>query len=196
MCPFLQNKLFEGNVIQSIGPSSILTVLRMTRDEVGFRPIVVAGTFQDITPAQLRAVPKVSSEGVFGNFRIPAEGLDREWVALPAWSIITLAVTPVILSIVDCNEAKGIREALFAKSKEDDRKVKGPGLLVADVAMNKEEPISIGDYYLVEGGDGKVSLKAGSEGLDEAAVLGKVLFLCRPPSRDSDAASTSELLQM
>ena len=144
-------------------PTATLLMLRMARDELGFRPLAVAGELLGgVSEAEVLAAPKVSSEGVFGNFRVPAEGVQHEWVvsfdapprraargcaalcylciqslacvstpeaeaeaesflvpclahaaafcppacrplqALPNWSIITLAVHPVVLTVADC----------------------------------------------------------------------------------------------
>lgn len=49
-------------------------------------------------------------------------------------------------------------------------------------------------YYLVENADGAVGLEEGS--LVTGRVLGLVLFLCRPPNRETAASGTSELLSV
>lgn len=134
-------------------------MLRMARDELGFRPLAVAGTYevgaracrecrghswargwlacmqcwcswplplsgltcrphllpQTATAAQVLAAPKVSSEGVFGNFKVPAEGLQHEWVALPNWSLLTLAGHPVALTIENCANIPEVRLSSQAK---------------------------------------------------------------------------------
>ncbi len=184
--------LYEGDFLQSIEPTASLNVFRLTRDEVGYRPIAVVGDLASVTPAAVRAAPRSACEGVFGNFRIPAAGLDMDWVALPPWSIVTLSRRPVILSVSDC-AAGDVKAALNAKSREEIAKIQGTGLLVLDVG-NKVTEISRQDYYVVEDGD-KVRLLPGTDSIpDVEKVIAKVLFLCRPPGKEN--VTTSELLQV
>lgn len=71
----------------------------------------------------------------------------------------------------------------------------GLGVLVVDIAADAA-PVAPEKYYLAEAGDGSVQLMAGGAAAEAPRVLGPVLFLCRPPSRDTAAATTSELLSM
>jgi hypothetical protein len=81
--PPLQTTLLgeeEGGRPSIVLPTAILTMLRMSRDELGFRPLAVAGSLPGASCEQVLAAPKVSSEGVFGNFTVPAHGVQHEWV--------------------------------------------------------------------------------------------------------------------
>ncbi len=59
------------------------------------------------------------------------------------------------------------------------------------------DPPSEDQLYLTDGGAAGVQIAAGSQ-LGSAAVLGQVLFCCRPPSGplNSAATETAELLQV
>lgn len=46
-CLLLQSEMLEGNTAGALAlPTATLTMLRLTRDEVGFRPMAVAGELQ------------------------------------------------------------------------------------------------------------------------------------------------------
>ena len=243
-------------------PTATLTVLRLTRDELGFRPVAAAGSLQDVTAAAVRAAPKVSAEGVFGNFRVPQEGVQHEWVVsagaawvapesrsrrrgkrlrdllpccwcsaactargaahpaskhsadcqpttfslpcfallqgLPNWSIVARAVNPVALTIENCAAVPEIATAVAAKTEDARKRLGGVGLLVVDTAA---EGSSSGpdpsQFYLLSASGGGVRLATGAVAAEEpAALLGPVLFLCRPPARDGAASQTAELLSV
>eukprot|EP00887_Chlorella_sp_A99_P004991 scaffold4.g4991.t1 len=191
----LATLLGESAAAAAALPAATLTVLRMTRDELGFRPIAVAGSLQAATAAAVRAAPKVSAEGVFGNFRVPAEGAGQEWVGLPNWSIVAQAANPVALTVDNCAAVPEIRAAAAAKTEEDAKRLTGVGLVVVDTAADCSSPEPC-RYYLVETGGGRLSLAAGGAP-GAAAPLAPVLFLCRPPARDGGAAGqTAELLSV
>lgn len=128
--PLPQSELLGEERAASMAlPTAVLTTLRLARDELGFRPLAVAGDLQVRAAAgggrprmprrrarglgalatctecpasppscclappvpsacppqtarveQVLAAPKVSSEGVFGNFKVPADGVQHEWV--------------------------------------------------------------------------------------------------------------------
>lgn len=71
----------------------------------------------------------------------------------------------------------------------------GLGVLVVDIAA-ETAALKPDCYYLATDDSGKMRLMAGGEAEAAARVLGPVLFLCRPPSRETPAATTSELLSM
>ncbi|KAI3438182.1 hypothetical protein D9Q98_000619 [Chlorella vulgaris] len=185
----------EGGRPSIVLPTAILTMLRMSRDELGFRPLAVAGSLPGASCEQVLAAPKVSSEGVFGNFTVPAHGVQHEWVALPNWSLLTLAVHPVALMLRNCIDIPAIRAASSAKTEEDMKRMTGQGVLVADIGAEIES-LQPEKYYLGEDASGEVQLMTGDEAMAAARVLGTVLFVCRPPSRDSQASSTSELMSL
>jgi len=67
--------------------------------------------------------------------------------------------------------------------------------LLVDLALGSKE-VSEDDFYLVADGSG-LKLQEGSSVGSHAEVIGRVLFLCRPPSRDGGlAGSTAELLSL
>lgn len=75
------------------------------------------------------------------------------------------------------------------------RRLSGSGLAVVDLAPDNTT-ISADAYYLTAGPDGRLQLQEGGT-VSADDVLGLVLFVCRPPSRDGGlAGSTSELLSL
>ena len=81
------------------------------------------------------------------------------------------------------------------QSEAELKRLKGEALLLLDLAPD-DSTVQPKSYYLVAAGSG-VRLVAGeAAAADPAAVIGPVLFLCRPPSRESAAAQTSELLSL
>lgn len=105
------------------------------------------------------------------------------------------------MEIKNCADFKPLREASGAKTKDDIKRLQGPGILVVDAeaAVNSGN-IDRSSYYAVaKGNDGFVELMAGGQiSLDNSniQVLGPVLFLCRPPVKDLVGTTSSELLSL
>jgi hypothetical protein len=171
-----------------------LEVLRLTDEEVGWRPVPLLGNVGDVTAAALSAAPKASSRGVFGVFSLPEEGAEFSWVPLPAWSMLMVAPRPVALAVPNCAEFVPLKMMLNLQAEDDTSKVGGEGILVVDI----DAPIEVKaeGFYAVKGENEIVDIVHGSAMHDECSVLGSVLFLARPPRRDSAAANTSELLSV
>lgn len=190
------SELLEGDqAAASTLPTAVLTTLRLARDELGFRPLAVAGDLQSATVEQVLSAPKVSSEGVFGNFKVPANGVQHEWVALPNWSVLTLAGHPVALTVENCAQVPEIRASSSAKTEDELKRLSGQGVVVVDIAA-EDASIRPEAYYLAADGSGTLRLTPGGEAAAAARVLGPILFLCRPPSRETPAASTAELMSL
>lgn len=146
----------------------------------------------------MTAAPEAHQEGAFGSFTISGAdaGSSHKWVALPQWKALSLARRPAALPVADCSKNVAITSASQAKTDDDKRRMQGPGLLVVDGHVEGE--VDPRGYYLIGSGDtGVLQLVDGemvvTKGVVPAAV---VLFLARPPARDTAAASTSELLQV
>jgi len=99
------------------------------------------------------------------------------------------------LYVENCADLEALKETAKAKTQDEIRKLQGPGLLVLDAEPSGEAAIDPGKYYGVEGVNGGVDLVPGSE-VEGKALLGPVLFLCRPPNRDTVGATTAELLSL
>lgn len=76
--PLQASLLGEQEQAAATRPAAQLVTLRMTKDELGFRVVCVAGALEQPTAADVMGAPKVSSGGIFGNFHVP--GGDHEWV--------------------------------------------------------------------------------------------------------------------
>jgi len=68
-------------------------------------------------------------------------------------------------------------------------------VVVVDIAA-EDQSVRPEAYYLAADGSGTLRLTPGGEVAAAAQVLGPVLFLCRPPSRETPAATTSELMSL
>lgn len=176
-------------------PQAQLTGLRLTKEEVGYRPIPLVGNLADAHVDALVCPPKVNSTGgVFGNFSIPEGTGTTEWIPLPAWSILALAKRPAALFVPNCADLEAVRGTSAAKTQDDMKKLAGPGLIIVD-AEGEEVEADPNTYYLAAGAGGKVELLTGAQ-LEGKRIIGPVLFLCRPPARESMAATTAELLSL
>jgi Rubisco Assembly chaperone C-terminal domain len=198
---FLQKAIDDGDeeVVQQRGTSSeaILTVLRLEKDEIGCRPIALAGALESVTAEKVRSAPKVSSEGPFAAFTVPTEGATWGWVPLPAWPIISLAGRPVAFEVANCASLACFRSSAKVKSDDDLRKLQGPGVMVIDIApAAREAALNPAAYYMVALESGGVELLDGATVADAETILGPVLFLCRPPARDTTGSTTAELLSL
>jgi hypothetical protein len=177
------------------GPAASLTVLRLEREEVGCRPIALAGALSTVTADRVRSAPKVASEGPFGAFAVPVDCATWSWIPLPAWAIVALAGRPVAFDVPNCADFAPLRATVKVKSDDDLRKLQGPGLMVIDIApefgvtVDVLEPLA---YYAVAAEGGGVDVVDGAMAVGKD-VLGPVLFLCRPPNRDSTNSATAEL---
>jgi hypothetical protein len=178
---------------QQLATTVQLEMVRFTAEELGVRPVAVAGEYGSLTSAELASAPSVNTSGVFGNFRIDATGSTSEWVSLPAWNIILLSPAPAVVQIPDCSKVPEIAAATGCRSEKDMAKLVGQGLLVC----SRTSEVDPSRMHLVEGADGRLHLAAGDSLAEGAQVCAQVLFCCRPPTRQQGAAAeTSELLQL
>jgi hypothetical protein len=92
-------------------PSAVLSLVRLTRDEIGARCVPLAGPLYGTEPAAVRGAPKVSAEGVFAAFTVPKEAEGATWVPFPPWSAVLLARRPVALSVVDVAKVPALLQA-------------------------------------------------------------------------------------
>lgn len=120
------------------------------------------GLLKTATAESLRNAPKVTTvDGSFGSFSVPQTGLVSEWVPLPAWSIVALAGSPVGLFVENCAELPALLASTGARTEEDAKKLKGPGLLVVDAQPSGKIELDAAAYYLLARPDGGVELTTG-----------------------------------
>ena len=81
------------------------------------------------------------------------------------------------------------------QTEDELKRLSGQGVVVVDIAA-EDASIRAETYYLTADGSGALRLTPGGEAAAAARVLGPVLFLSRPPSRETPAASTSELMSL
>lgn len=178
----------------------MLTLLRLSPDELGVRPLPQLAALGAATAAELAAAPVARQEGAFGAFTIEggAAGGAHKWVALPQWKALSLARRPAALPIPDCSRDAAIVAASQAKTDDDRRRMQGPGLLVVDAHVEDGAELDPKAYYLVaDGSGGALALVDGkAAAARNAAPAAAVLFLARPPARDVPAVQTTEMLQL
>ena len=182
---------------ENIPFSARLSILRLEREEVGYRPIAMVGTLGSVNAATIVGAPKVATQSaVFSAFTIPPEAINAQWVCLPNWSVVLRAGRPAALFVENCLKLPSVREALGMK-EDDAKKVLGSGILVVDSEPESME-VDENEFYMIDGGSGGASMiKAGSllVGKD-IKPFAKVLFLARPPAKDTTGATTSNLLSV
>lgn len=84
------------------------------------------------------------------------------------------------------------------QTEEELKRMQGSGLLLVDLAP-ESQTVSSDNFYVIAdpAHGGRLLLREGSALSGDSIVLGVVLFLCRPPSRDGGmAGSTAELLSL
>ncbi len=81
------------------------------------------------------------------------------------------------------------------QTEDELKRLSGQGVVVVDIAADVSS-VQPSQYYLVADGYGRLDLAPGGEAAGGARVLGPVLFLARPPSRDTPSATTSELMSL
>ncbi len=62
-----------------IEPFYLIISSLFAQEELGVRPVALAGSYGEITEAELAAAPRVSTSGAFNTFRIDAAGV-TQWV--------------------------------------------------------------------------------------------------------------------
>lgn len=194
----LMSQLEEGAVAAEEEPlNARLTMLRLTKDEVGYRPIVLLGDMGSVSADHIKEGPKVCTESAtFSAFTIPENASNKQWVCLPNWSVLLRAGRPVAIMIKNCMDVPAVRSALGYKHDEDVKHVAGPGLVVVDAEPESLEVIET-EYYMAEsGGGGAAQLVSGAAFAPGMRPVAKVLFVCRQPARDATGIETSELLSI
>lgn len=69
--------------------------------------------------------------------------------------------------------------------------------MIIDISPSaREAALDPAAYYMVALESGGVELLDGATITDAESVLGPVLFLCRPPARDTTGSTTAELLSL
>lgn len=171
--------------------TATLTVLRLSADELGFRPLPVAGQLGEATAASLQGAPTASQSGSFGVFNISSDGY--QWVALPVWQVLALAKEPVAIAIPDCSQVPAVIAGTRAVKEEEKKRLSGAGLLLVDRVVTEVTPAN---YYLLSDGDNEpLRLKEGITIDDNDKVVAVVLFVARPPPQPVEI-TTSDLLQI
>jgi len=170
-----------------------LEMVRFTREELGVRPVALAGTYGEVTAEAFSSAPSTTTSGPFSSFRLEAPSV-TEWVALPAWNIILLARAPVAVFVPDASQIPQVVRAANIKEDKDLARLKGPALLICDRSAEVDDK----KYHLTAEGSGALQLTSAKQLAEgEHTVIGRVLFCCRPPSMLlGPSADTSQLLQL
>lgn len=82
-----------------------VTYLKLTPEDLGFRPVPVPGSLATASRADVLNSSSAVQEGVFGLFRPAA---NEQWAALPAWQPLALANQPAGLLVEDCSEVPAL----------------------------------------------------------------------------------------
>lgn len=187
--------LLEGQseaeaTIQQIKMPNI-NIVRLTGDEVEFRPIPLVGPMASTTAEAVAAAVGVKQSGPYNSFTLTPESSGQEFVALPAYRSLLLARSPVCVSLQNCADQPFVLRAVGAKSEEEKQRQAGPGLVVMNRQL-EEEP-SPTAFYVKRCGEA-LEIVEGSKLSDLADVCGTVLFICKPPARTAEARLDSYAL--
>jgi hypothetical protein len=160
-----------------------LDVVRLLKEETGYKPIPVVGNLAHLDADKVRAAPKASSGGVFSKFSIPSEGAAYQWMPLPTWSATSAAAHPVAIEVTNCATLKALRISSGVSTEKDALKIQGEGLIIADKDATHDDTSC---YYVAKAGaDGGYDLLTLNAIPDTSTIVGKVVLVCRPPSRQS-----------
>jgi len=77
-------------------------IVRLSADEVGFCPMPVLGTIDDMRPSDVSTVQPAIRAGAFNSFK--PTSWRGEWVALPEWPVLTRIERPFALHISRAHE--------------------------------------------------------------------------------------------
>ncbi|KAK9807048.1 hypothetical protein WJX72_012001 [[Myrmecia] bisecta] len=172
--------------------AAVLNIVRLTHEEMAFRPVAYLPSLDEATPDAIAPLPVISQTGDFAAFTITG-GADVQWVALPSWNMVLLATRPAALYIPNCRDYEVLLQATNAQTDDEKKRLVGSGLLLIDRHI---EQFDERDFYLVPSSTGGVEIVPSTpEAMGTAC--GRVILICRPPSRDPGvAAETSELLNV
>lgn len=160
--------------------ASQFEVIRLTSSEAGTPTIPFVLPVVEPTVREFEAAPTISRKGPFTIQH--ADNAWRTWVALPAWEPLMTAVVPVAITFSNA--------ALLPWKQKSKKELEEPIVIVADKHV---EGTSEGAYYVVDGGNGKLTLQRGTVILEAGSqVLGKVVLALRPPLPEDDSINSIE----
>jgi len=160
-----------------LGPP--LETLRFTDEEIGFRPIGVAGTYGEADAAKVMSVTTTSMDSQFGFFQ--ETGAGHAWMTMPMWRAVAFAKQPFVLYVPETSSVAPLSSG-NAKGSE------GPAVILVDKVFKE---VSADKWYILPGMPGPVELVAGRDVKQRASeVLGQVVTTAWAPKKN---ISTSDL---
>eukprot|EP00892_Ulva_mutabilis_P010198 jgi/Ulvmu1/7550/UM037_0094.1 len=168
--------------------AATIDIARISKDEMGVRPLPVIGEYGQVSPLELDSVVTLGANGVFQTMKMPAQG--GEAIILPRWNILALASRPAVLSVPDVAAVPEIAQSFpkptTGKSKASKLASSGVGMLVVDIADCKPDPAS---FFLADEG-GKLKLISGTQ---VQQPLARVLCICMPPRQTALVADAFDV---
>ena len=163
-----------------------LDVVRLLKEESGYRCIPVVGNLGGLDVEVVRRAPVARTSGVFGIVEFDASGGDvsaYSWASVPSWSATAGAGRLVAVEVTNCAGVKAIRSTSGVSTEKDALKIMGEGLVLVDLEDTGDINGDVESYYIGKGKDGAFDLLT----LDEIQgdVLGKVVLVCRPPGKQT-----------
>jgi len=186
----LKNHEKEGEEQEAAEPGAgaaaarpVIEYMRFTDEEIGFRPIGVAGTYGEADGAAVKAVTSAGMNTKFGFFTETGGG--HQWMVMPMWRVVAFAKNPVALYVPECSEVD-VLAADLKKGEDHETQREGPAVILADKAF--DGPVSESAWYLIQGEAGKAEMVEGARAAarpDE--VLAKVLMVAKAPRAHKDS---------
>ncbi|GMH35219.1 hypothetical protein BSKO_03087 [Bryopsis sp. KO-2023] len=160
------------------GSIGALPVVKLMKEEVGFRPIPVVGQFHEVSEEDLAACPFVRQTGAFGTFTTSADQ-DTRWVVVPRWEALLSASKPFALEFKNVNAIPAAAAASLGQSAEKRRKLKGSAMVFADRDVGE---MDYECFYVVNKADGYFDILQGHPEL--SGVVARVIMIVRPPDEE------------
>jgi len=110
-----------------------IAVVRLDRQELGFRAIPVLGDINKVTGASMNAIPSTKGEGVFGIFNPKGSA---QWVALPNWDGLSVCKNPFAVSV---SNTAALKNSGVLQDRQE------PALLIVDRGQTTPSPSA---FYL------------------------------------------------
>jgi len=162
-------------------PVPAFDYVRFTDDEIGYRPVGIAGTYGQVDAAGISRVTttKVSTEFAFFN----ETGAGHPWMVLPSWRSVAFARSPYGIFVPEISDvavlARDMAQGMDNSSKKTPPTKDGSGVILVEKEVGALDERK---WYIVGGIMGPVEMVPGNDAQGRE-VLGQVLLVVRPPRR-------------
>jgi len=160
-------------------PVPTFEYVRFTGDEIGYRPIGIAGTYGQLDAMGVEQVTVSKTSTDFGFFSETGGG--HKWMVMPSWRAVTFAKRPYGIFVPECSQVQVLSRDLHQGSEVSAKQSAKDG---AGVVLVDKDFGAIDDacWYIAPSAAGPVELVPGSQTAGRP-VLGRVLLVVKTPKR-------------